>query len=437
MDIYKKRRTKLLDKMHAGEVVVLFSGTTNYRNSDVYHKFRQNSDFWYLTGFPEADAIAVLYKTKDTAGYWLFCQANSEKTEIWDGAVIGPRQAALQFGADKTFVTEKFAAGFLRLYADNDLVEQLDLTVLWDMAHSQYVAEEEWIEMLQNKWILDNSWRIISHKALMHQMRMLKDESEIQDIQKAVDVSVAAHLQAMRLASPGKHERDIEALLAYEFIRNDCSHAYPSIVAGGKNASILHYISNVSTLADGELLLLDAGAEYKNYAADITRTFPINGKFTEQQSIIYQLVLHAQEEGISLIKPGAKWVDVEKQVVTCLTEGLIDLGLLRGSMQDNIANKNYQKFYPHSFGHMLGLDVHDAVVFSDTKNDFIFEPGMVLTVEPGIYINSKFVDVDKKWDGISVRIEDDVLVTKDGCRVLSDALPKSVQDIEQICMENF
>lgn len=430
------RRQELFAKMQINDVVVLFAHPVYYRSNDVNFHFRQNSDFWYLTGFPEQDAIAVLYKHVDGEEFWLFCQEQDPHLERWNGKIIGPVSAKNNYLATKTFTLADFNLG-MKILLNPHALQQTNVTdgaqlreLFFSKHENGYITA---LTKLQADWGADCDINILDYRSLLTSQRMVKETAEINLIQQAVDISVGAHLQVMQNVCPNLYEYEVAAIFAYELQRRNCQHAYPSIVAGGENGCVLHYIINDSVLKDGDLLLIDAGSEYQNYASDITRTIPVNGTFSKEQALVYQVVLNAQETAIAAIKPGVAWQAIADLIVTELTTGLLELGLLTGTVVENIAQKNYLQFYPHSYGHMLGLDVHDSCKKMDAE--LLLEPGMVFTVEPGIYISRELTTVENRWHGIAVRIEDNVVVTDDGCKVLSAALPKEIAKIEHIMQQ--
>ncbi|NQY41931.1 MAG: aminopeptidase P N-terminal domain-containing protein [Legionellales bacterium] len=440
---FQARREKFFSKMNTDEIAVIVSGTQKVRTNDVHYKFRQNNNFWYLTGFPECNAIVVFIKQNKKNKYWLFCQEIDELHSIWDGEVIGTNRAKKIYKPDRVFPILEFWYGYKKLLNPTEAPNMIDEN---DKKEIFSASPRGW-DILDEHWLDNDSLglkRVEDVNEIIHSLRLIKDKLEIAMIQKAVDLSVKAHKKAMKFTcreicnSSDIYEYQVEATITHKFNSNNCDHAYSPIVAGGGNANTLHYIANNSKLIDGDLILIDAGAEYENYASDITRTFPVNGKFTLEQKNIYNLVLKMQETGLEMIKPGAIWQEIQDKIIKELVNGLIKLKILSGKVEEIIENKEYRKFYPHSFGHWLGLDVHDVGGYFSTSNKPIaLVEGMVLTVEPGIYISENIAGVDKKWHNIAVRIEDDVVVTRDGCDVLSKKLPKSVSEIERWCDNNL
>lgn len=413
-----------------GNIAVIASAAASSRNNDVEYPFRQDSDFYYLTGFAEPEALAVFIPGRTQGEYILFCREFDETMALWTGHHAGLDGARDIYGADDAFPIDdldEILPGMLenreRVYYPMGRNPDLDQHLL------------DWVSQLRARIRSGAHGPIefVSLEHLLHDMRLYKSSSEVRLMKKAARVSANAHKRAMRATRPGMFEYQVEAELVHEFMANGMRHsAYPSIVAGGTNACVLHYTENADELRDGDLLLIDAGAEYQHYASDITRTYPVSGKFSEEQRLIYELVLEAQLAAIETVKPGNHWNDPHDAAVRVLTAGLAELGLLSGSVSDLIADEKYRKFYMHRTGHWLGMDVHDVGDYKIGGHWRVLEPGMVLTVEPGLYIGETCADVDKKWRGIGVRIEDDVVVTAGGCEILSAGVPKSVDQIEKL-----
>lgn len=391
---FAQRRQQLLKKMGQDAIAIITAAPEVSRNGDSHYLYRQNSDFYYLTGFTEPEAIAVLIPGRAEGEYVLFNRMRDPAKEIWTGRRAGQEAAREIYGADEAYPTAEF--------------------------------EKKLPGLLRNR-------KQIKVEDLIHEMRLFKSDAEAAAMRKAAEISVLAHQRAMRSCKPGMFEYELEAEIMYEFYRFGSRYpAYTSIVGTGENSCVLHYNDNNMQIKAGDLVLIDAGCEYENYASDITRTFPANGRFTAEQKAIYEIVLRAQQAAIAAIKPGMRW-DVPQEIcVRTITEGLVDVGILQGSVDDLIAQKKYFQFYMHRSGHWLGLDVHDAGSYAVNGNVRKVESGMTFTVEPGIYIAPNSLGIDKKWWSIGVRIEDDVLVTANGCDVLSGALPKTVSDIESL-----
>ena len=427
---FKKRRKRLLQQIGPGNIALLASAGHCVRNRDVHYPFRQDSDFFYLTGFNEADALAVFIPGRVQGEYLLFCREFDATKALWEGAHAGLEGATGDYGADEAFpiaevdtILPSLLEDKGKLYypmgrdAELDRNVQAWISVVRDKSRSGVVAPSE----------------VAALERIVHEMRLFKSPEEIKLLRRAAEVSAAGHSKAMQVCKPGLYEYQIEAELAYHFNREGLrAMAYPAIVAGGKNACTLHYTDNGSKLKQGDLLLIDAGAECNHYAADITRTFPVSGKFSAPQRQLYQLVLDAQLAAIAQIRPGATWIEPHETAVAVLTQGLVDLGLLKGRVKKLIKDEKYKAFYMHRTGHWLGMDVHDVGDYKIAQQWRVFEPGMVLTVEPGLYIPSDCKKVDEQWRGIGIRIEDDVLVTADGCEVLTADAAKSIDEIEAL-----
>ncbi len=431
--VYARRRRGVLSDMGKEAVLVLPTAPTALRNGDVEHPYRFDSDFHYLTGFSEPEAILVLAPGRREGRYVLFCRPRDAESERWTGRRAGLEGAREVYGADEAYSIDDFdevlprlLSGRRRLYYETGRQADLDERILACLerlrrrARSGVSAPDE----------------IVGLSVLLHERRLIKDADEIAAMRRAAEISVAAHHRLMRRCRPGLREYELEAELVYEFISGGCRRpAYPSIVASGPNACILHYTENMAGLADGDLLLVDAGAEFEGYAADITRTIPVNGRFNTSQRAIYELVLAAQQAAIREVRPGRRWDAPHRAAVRVVTRGLRDLGLLSGDVDELVRNESYKPFFMHKTGHWLGLDVHDVGAYKLDGRWRRLEPGMVLTVEPGIYIAEGMEGVDPRWWGIGVRIEDDVLVTDDGHDVLTSAAVKTVDAIEALMAE--
>ena len=423
-----KRRKDLMAHMEPDSIAILASARTALRNGDADYAYRQNSDFYYLTGFAEAEAVLVLIPGREKGECLLFCQEKDPMKELWNGKLLGPEAAIETLGLDDSFpitdiddILPGLIEGRDRVYSPMGKDEAFDHQVM------------EWVRVIRSKVRSGahppGEFLVLDH--LLHEMRLIKSKTEIDLMKRSAQIAVAAHKRAMQVCKPGMNEYELEAEYLYEFTRNGChAPAYNSIVAGGDNACILHYIENNQKLNDGDLVLIDAGCEYEYYASDITRTFPVNGKFSPEQKAVYELVLEAQLEAIKTIKPGAHWDEPHKRTVEVITTGLVELGLLEGKIETLIEEGAYRDFYMHRAGHWLGMDVHDVGDYKIEGSWRLLEAGMVMTVEPGIYISSNNDKVDKKWRGIGIRIEDDVVVTRKGCEILTQGLAKTVDEIE-------
>jgi Xaa-Pro aminopeptidase len=425
---FKQRRKQLLQRLDKKSVAIVASAPARVRNHDAEYPYRQDSDFYYLTGFNEADAIAVFAPGRKEGEYVLFCREFDPNKAVWTGKHAGLEGAREVFGADGAFAIGELAQHLPGLLENRQSVHYA-IGHDPDLDRQVMAAVNDVRKRVRTG--VEAPYQFVAIDRLLHEMRLIKTSAEIRVMRQAAEVSILAHKRAMRACRPGRYEYEIEAELLHEFTRHGMrSPAYPSIVAGGENACVLHYTDNKDPLKDGDLLLIDAGAEFDNYASDITRTFPVNGKFSEAQRIIYELVLAAQQAALKQIKPGKRWIEPHDAAVRVLTKGLIKLGLLEGKLPKSIKDETYKKFYMHRTGHWLGMDVHDVGRYKIDGEWRELEPGMVLTVEPGLYIAAHCEDVDPQWRGIGVRIEDDVLVTGDGHEVLTAGLPKTVADIE-------
>jgi Xaa-Pro aminopeptidase len=435
MDIspHHQRRLSLLARMGEG-VAVIPTAPEHVRNRDTGFPFRADSYFHYLTGFPEPEAALVLVagQGNDAPRAILFCRDKDAEKEIWDGFRHGPDAAREAFGFDAAHSIKELDAQLAELLADQPaLWYSLGHDAAWDAR----IAAALNAVRAQGRAGKRAPATIRDVRAALDEMRLVKDAHEIALMRQAAAIAGAAHRRAMRCAAPGKYEYEVEAEFLHEFRARGCqAPAYPPIVAGGANACVLHYVANDRVLNDGDLLLIDAGCELDGYASDITRTFPVNGKFTGPQADIYDLVLDAQAAAIAAIKPGASFLDPHTAAVRVLAQGMIDMKLLEGSLDAVIETEAYKRFYMHRTGHWLGLDVHDAGEYRHGPGDDgwrALEPGMTLTVEPGCYIRPA-ADVREAFWNIGVRIEDDALVTADGREILTADAPKTIADIESL-----
>jgi len=421
----QQRRQQLLSHIKSDELIVLMAAPEYLRNGDVLYPYRQNSDFYYLTGFPEPDAIVLLIPDSKKGKFILFNRAEDSAAAIWNGECIGQIRARKEYGADEAFPINQLELKLSEYIANTRVCYHLgDVTI-----NNQALARINKIITPLKKTPVAYAKKLVD---CVHEMRLKKSPTELDCLRQATHISAQAHLRAMRACQPGLYEYQLEAELMYEFYRQGSQAlAYPNIVASGANSCILHYTDNRAQLKSGDLVLIDAGCEYQNYASDITRTFPVNGRFNPEQKAIYHIVLKAQQAIMALIKPGIAWNQLQKTCVDFVTQGLMDLGLLKGNLNDLIQKKSYQKFYMHGCSHWLGLDVHDVGAYKLEKQWRNLEPDMVFTVEPGIYIRPA-ADIDKKWWNIGIRIEDDVQVTSEACEVLTAQTPKDLADIENL-----
>ena len=430
MKEFARRRRRLMQMMGRDSIAILPTAPLQLRNRDVEYPYRPDSDFYYLTGFPEPRAVLVLLPGRGAGEYILFCQERDPKMERWTGSRAGQEGACELYGADDAFPIGDIDEILPGLMENRE-------KVFYTMGGSQEYDHKipEWLKQIRQKSRagIQAPGEIVSLDHLLHEMRLFKSRREVSLMRRAAKISATAHVRAMQCCRPGLFEYHLEAELIATFMRNGCRHtAYPPIVGGGANACVLHYTANDAELKDGDLVLIDAGAELDNYAADITRTFPVNGCFTPAQREIYELVLAAQEAAIAKIVPGNHWQDPHHAAVRVLTRGLRDLGLLRGDLRTLLKKEACKRFFMHRTGHWLGMDVHDVGDYQVGGVWRLLEPGMVMTVEPGLYIPAGSRGVAKKWWNIGVRIEDDVLVTRHGCDVLSKDAPKTVAAIERL-----
>ena len=428
---YLKRRQRVSQQIGEGAIAVLLAAKEKIRSKDTEYTYRQDSNFFYLTGFNEPDAALIIAPGREAGESILFCRPRDKKAEIWHGHRLGPEQAVERLNIEQALSIESFYSELETLLHDKssvfyDLSQENNFgSQLISCIHNLKKKERQGIKAPEN---------IRDIGTILSEMRTIKSGAEVDVMQAACDISVVAHERAIKSCRPGMHEYQLEAEILHEFLFNGAKNpAYNSIVASGSNAaSCLHYNANDQVIKDGDLVLIDAGCELNGYASDITRTFPANGHFSTEQKLIYELVLKAQEKAISMIAPGVAWNSPQEIIIRTLTEGLVALGLLSGDINTLINNQAVQQFYMHGFGHFIGLDVHDT---GQVKLDAKWRPlvpGMLLTVEPGLYIAPDDDTVDEKWRGIGVRIEDDVLITDNGCFVLSENLPKTVADIEAL-----
>ena len=426
---YATRRKRLMQMMGKGSIAIIPAAPVTIRNRDVEHRYRPDSDFYYLTGFAEPEAVAVIIPKRKHGEYILFCRERDPAMETWVGPRAGLEGAHEIYGADDAFPITDIAEILPGLLENRDKVFY---TMGCNPAFDQQIIG--WVNQIRDKArsgvSTPNEFVALDH--LLHDMRLFKSRHEISVMRKAAKISARAHIRAMQKCKPGMFENEVEAEILHYFRVNNCTEAYPSIVGGGANSCILHYIDNKEPLNDGDLLLIDAGAEKDYYASDITRTFPINGKYSKEQRAIYNLVLQAQEAAIKQVKVGNHWNDPHNAAVKVITRGLVKLGLLKGDVRKLIKDNAYRRFYMHRTGHWIGMDVHDVGDYKVGDEWRVLEPGMVLTIEPGIYIPAGSKKVAKKWWNIGVRIEDDVLVTKNGPDVLTRDVPKKAAEIEAI-----
>ncbi len=424
---FARRRRAIMRMVGNGGAVILPAAIEKARNRDTHYVYRQDSDFYYLTGFGEPEAVAVLVPGRSAGQYLLFCRDRDPQREIWDGYRAGPDGAVSAYGADDAFPIDdidEILPGILesceRVYYTMGRTPEFDTRLIG------------WVNEIRSRGRtgVHPPDEFIALDHLLHDLRLFKSRSEATVMRKSARIAATAHERAMRRCAPGKFEYEIEAEFAHEFRRNGAVASYPPIVGSGANACVLHYIENDTRLEDGDLILIDAGCEYDYYASDITRTFPVNGRFTGPQREIYDVVRAAQQAAFDCIGPGAHWNEPHDAAVKVITRGLKKLGLLSGSPAKLIKDGAYKEFYMHRTGHWLGMDVHDVGDYKvgDTWREL--EPGMAMTVEPGIYIAPDNSKVPARYRGIGVRIEDDVLVTRDGSELLTKNITSDPEEIE-------
>ena len=403
------------------------------RSRDTEYPFRQNSDLFYLTGFEEPDAVLVLVPGRRQGQVVLFCRERDPDMELWNGYRLGPEGAVAYLGVDDAFPIDDL---------DEILPGLIEGTqrIYYSMGHDDVFDQRVmgWVNQIR-KLVRTGAAPpadFTDLAFLLHEQRLIKSAAEVRVMRKAGEISAAAHVRAMQECQPGRYEYHLEAAIQHTFAEHGARFpAYNSIVGSGENACVLHYTENASKMRAGDLVLIDAGCEYQGYAADITRTFPVSGQFSAEQRAIYDVVLEAQRAAIAKVRPGNTWNQPHDATVRVITRGLIKLGLLRGKERELIKAEAYRDFYMHRAGHWLGLDVHDVGEYRVDGRWRQLEPGMVLTIEPGIYIAADNTKVPKRWRGIGVRIEDDVVVTEQGCDVLTGDVPKRADEIEALMLQ--
>jgi len=418
---YAKRRKKLLAKLKKKSLTVVCSASVKIRSNDTEYPYRQNSNFYYLSGFKEDNSFLVLIQGKKESKTVLFVQKKEKLLELWNGKRLGVKKAKKSFMVDEVYSSDKF---------EKKLKEYMQ------EKHTLYYDFQTDNKLLLN-FISNISSKLYAIKniaKIIEQMRLIKSKSEIELIKHSIAIAKKAHHQAMKIKKTDSFEYELQALFEFVFKQNGAyNDAYTTIVAGGNNANTLHYIKNDQKLKDGELILIDAGCEYKYYASDITRTIPVNGKFSKAQKELYELVLHVETKIISMVKEGVKRSSLQKEAEKLLTKGLIEFGILKKSYKKVMKKKLHKKYFPHGIGHFMGIDVHDQNPYKTKNNKEIpLQAGMVLTIEPGIYLPKEDKTIPKKYRGVGIRIEDNILVTKKGYENLSQDIVKSVKDIEAL-----
>lgn len=426
---FAKRRKALMRLAHEDAILILPAAPERVRSHDTHYPYRQDSDFWYLSGCAEPDAVLVLVPGRSHGQSLLFCRERDPERELWDGPRLGTEGAVQALGVDDAFpigdldeILPGLLEGRSRVYYHFGRDKDFDLKLIgWVnrvRARVRQGAEppHEFLEL--------------GH--LLHELRLFKSAGELKLMRQSAQIAARAQVAAMRATRPGMHEYEIEAVLQHEYRRSDAVASYEPIVGAGANGCVLHYRANNAKLLDGDLLLCDAGAEYALYASDITRTWPVNARYSKAQAALYDIVLAAQQSALDQARPGRSWIAGHEAAVETLTEGLLSLGLLKGSLKKNLADGGYKRFYMHKTGHWLGLDVHDVGDYKIAGEFRELEPGMVFTIEPGLYIAPGTAGVPDKYQGIGIRIEDDVLITAKGHEVLTDGVPKRREEVEAL-----
>ena len=424
--MFTERRTRLAMQMGANSIAIIQTSPVAYRNNDADYKYRADSSFYYLTGFSEPEAVAVI-ETLDSPEqytYTLFCRERDRDMEIWNGYRAGIDGAIEEYDADEACAIELL---------DEEIIDKLinKEKLYYRLGSTLDARVSQWIKTLKEKRQKAPE-QLVQLDTFVDEMRVIKSSQEIELMQKAADISCEAHTRAMQTIQPNMMEYALEAEINYIFAKNGGVPAYTSIVGGGKNGCILHYVENNQPLQSGDLVLIDAGCEYAFYAADITRTFPVNGKFSPEQRALYEVVLKDQYAAIDAVRAGNSYYEPHHIAVRILTQGLVDLGLLSGNVDKLIANEAYRQFYMHGTGHWLGIDVHDVGAYKIKGQARLLQVGMVVTIEPGLYVAPDDETVEEKWRGIGIRIEDDVLVTEKKPYVLTKNVVKEIDAIEQL-----
>ncbi|MFM7065407.1 MAG: Xaa-Pro aminopeptidase [Gammaproteobacteria bacterium] len=429
---FARRRRTLMRQMGRGSIAILPAAPVRHRNSDVEYPYRQDSDFWYLTGFAEPEAVAVLVPGREQGEYILFVRDRDPLRELWDGSRAGPEGAVRDHGADDAFPIgdiDEILPGLIErcsaVYHSVGLHPEFDQRIF------------SWVNGLraQAKHGLHTPQEFVALDHPLHEQRLVKSRDELRLMRRSAAIAVAAHERAMRFVAPGRNEHEVAAELLHEFHRHRADISYPPIVGGGRNACVLHYRANNAVLGDGDLLLIDAGCEFEYYASDITRTFPVNGRFSAAQRAVYEVVLEANLAAIAEVRPGRHWDEPHQAAVKVITAGLVALGILQGKVPQLVRDGAYREFFMHRTGHWLGMDVHDVGEYKVADEWREFMPGMVTTIEPGLYFPPDHPRVPKEFRGIGIRIEDDVAVTRGAPEVLTGALAKSPAEIESLMAE--
>lgn len=426
---FTRRRRQLMRMAGPDAILILPAAAEKVRSNDSHYPYRQDSDFWYLTGFNEPEAVLVLVPGRAAGETLLFCRERNPERETWDGARLGPEGAVETLGMDDAYPWEdmdeilpRLIEGRNRVYYHFGRDTDFDLTLIG------------WVKRVRSQVKQGaqppHEFQELGH--LLHDLRLFKSAAERRLMKESARIAALAHVDAMKAARPGMYEYEIEAELLYRFRRHGALPSYNPIVGAGANACVLHYVSNNAKMEDGDLLLIDAGAELHGYASDITRTFPVNGRFTPAQRALYDLVLEAHAAAVSVVAPGVPWIAMHEAAVEVLTEGMLRLGLLKGTLKQCLKEQAYLRFYMHKTGHWLGLDVHDVGDYRIDGEYRLLEPDMVFTIEPGLYIPPDAAGVAAKWRGIGIRIEDDVIVTRQGGQIITGDVPRDADEIQQL-----
>ncbi len=430
-EVFAARRAEYMRRLGPDAVAIVQSLPERLRNGDAYHRFRQISDLYYLTGFAEPDATLVLRPGAETEQVVMFVRPRDPEMETWDGRRAGLEGATARYGAEVAYPASELAERLIGLITNRDeLHHALGLDDELDGLVTNAIARLRRTERRGKR----PPRAVIDPRFTLHELRLRKGPEELTAMRKACAITADAHVAAMKLGRPGTFEYEVEALIDYTFrARGGSGPGYATIVGAGENATILHYIENACAIAPGDLVLVDAGCEYGYYTADITRTWPASGAFSPAQRRVYELVLAVQEAAIAMVAPGISLDEIHQRCVRRLTEGMVELGLCTGAIDDLVRDQTYKKFYMHGTSHWLGMDVHDAGAYTDRGTPRPLEPGMVVTIEPGLYIAADATDVPAELRGIGVRIEDDILVTATGHENLTAACPKAIDAIEALC----
>ncbi|MDB4815861.1 Xaa-Pro aminopeptidase [Gammaproteobacteria bacterium] len=426
---FSERRDLLADKVLEDSAIIVSAASVKSRISDTEYSYRQDSNFYYLSGYEEPESLILIRPNQDKERFVIFCRDRDPLREQWDGFRTGQEGVIQGYGADAAYsinsideIMPKLLEGAKNIYFSMSAPCGVDAKI------------SSWVEDIRKNTRsgAEPPQNLLSLDSILHEMRLIKESDEMDLMKKAANITTEAHIRAMQSVRPGMYEYQLEAEYLYAFNKNGArSPAYNSIVGGGNNSCILHYVENNAELKDGDLVLVDAGCEYQYYASDVTRTFPVNGKFSPEQREIYSIVLEAHKQSMEQAKPGNKWNLMHEKSVEVIVEGLLSIGLLQGSRDEIIDKGEYSKFYMHRIGHWLGMDVHDVGSYKQDGDWRPLEEGMVMTVEPGIYILDSMEGVDDKWKGIGVRIEDDIAITESGFEILTPDVPRTIEEVEQ------